>query len=102
MSHQPWRLHPKEGGLVSVRTLAARPVDPVIYSMRDVWGFDIDEMPIEPFDIQVRIKAPSVLEGLQLFERAVASYMTEHFDAYNRSLYLERLHWHDATAAMPH
>ena len=70
--------------------------------MRDVWGFDIDEMPIEPFDIQVRIKAPSVLEGLQLFERAVASYMTEHFDAYNRSLYLERLHWHDATAAMPH
>ena len=102
MSHQPWRLHPKEVGLVSERTLAARPVDPVIYSMRDVWGFDIDEMPIEPFDIQVRIKAPSVLEGLQLFERAVASYMTEHFDAYNRSLYLERLHWHDATAAMPH
>ena len=30
MSHQPWRLHPKEGGLVSERTLAARPVDPVI------------------------------------------------------------------------
>ncbi|NCF32803.1 MAG: hypothetical protein GWP50_04455 [Proteobacteria bacterium] len=102
MHHQPWRWQPTEGGLVSEQALAARPVDPVLYSMRDVWGFGIDELPIEPFDIQVRIKAPSILEGLKMFERAVADYMSEHFDAYNRDLFLERLHWHDATAAQPH
>ena len=102
MKHHPWRLRPAEGGQVNIEALSARPVDPVLYSMRDIWGYDADELPIEPFDIQVRINAPSVLEGLQLFERAVADYMLEHFDAYNRELYLERLHWHDPTAALQH
>jgi hypothetical protein len=101
MQHQPWRWLPREGGLVSADTLALRPVDPVLYSMRDVWGFDIDELPIEPFDIEIRITAPSVLEGLQLFERAVADYMTDHFDAFNRSLVLERLQWNDPYAEQP-
>ena len=101
MQHQPWRWLPSEGGLVSSDTLALRPVDPVLYSMRDVWGFDIDELPIEPFDIEIRITAPSVLEGLQLFERAVADYMTDHFDAFNRSLVLERLQWNDPYAEEP-
>ena len=101
MQHQPWHWLPSEGGLVSSDTLALRPVDPVLYSMRDVWGFDIDELPIEPFDIEIRITAPSVLEGLLLFERAVADYMTDHFDAFNRSLVLERLQWNDPYAEQP-
>ncbi len=69
--------------------------------MSDLWGFDIDELPIEPFDIEIRITAPSVLEGLRLFEQAVADYMTDHFDAFNRSLVLERLQWNDPFAEQP-
>ena len=101
MQHQPWSWLPSEGGLVSADTLALRPVDPVLYSMSDLWGFDIDELPIEPFDIEIRITAPSVLEGLRLFEQAVADYMTDHFDAFNRSLVLERLQWNDPFAEQP-
>ena len=101
MQQQPSSWLPNEGGLVSSDTLALSPVDPVLYSMRDVWCFDIDELPIEPFDIEIRITAPSVLEGLQLFERAVADYMTDHFDAFNRSLVLERLQWNDPFAEQP-
>ena len=101
MQHQPWRWLPSEGGLVSADTLALRPVDPVLYSMSDLWGFDIDELTIAPFDIEIRITAPSVLEGLRLFEQAVADYMTDHFDAFNRSLVLERLQWDDPFAEQP-
>ena len=98
MKHQPWRWLPDEGGLVSANDLAWRPVDPVMYSMCDLWGFDIDELPIDPFDIEIRITAPSVLEGLRLFETAVAKYMMDHFEAFNRSLVLERLVWNDPMA----
>ena len=101
MKHQPWRWLPSEGGLVSEEALALRPVDPVLYTMRDLWGFDIDDLPIEPFDIEIRITAPTVLEGLRLFENAVAAYMTDHFDAFNRSLFLERLEWSDPMAEEP-
>ena len=93
--HGKWRVDPEDGGQVEASALALQPVDPVVYAMKDVWGFDDDELPIEPFDIEIRIQATTVREALTIFERAVGDYMLTNFDAYNRPLYLERLLWGD-------
>ena len=41
-------VEPEDGGQVEGTALALQPVDPVIYAMKDVWGLDDDELPIEP------------------------------------------------------
>ena len=40
--HGKWRVEPEDGGQVEATALALQPVDPVIYAMKDVWGFDDD------------------------------------------------------------
>ena len=95
MQHEKWIWEPSQGGQVNEKTLNLKPVDPVAYKMKDIWGYDQDEFPIEPFDIEVRITAPTVREGLNLFEQAVKEYMLEHFDGYTRHQYVERLEWSD-------
>lgn len=95
MQHAPWHFEPEHGGHVPLETLQLRPVDPIAYRMKDIWGYDLDELPIEPFDIEVRITAPTVLEGLKIFAQAVQTYMEENFDGFAREQYLERLDWHD-------
>lgn len=95
MQHENWIWEPSQGGQVDEKTLALRPVDPVAYKMKDIWGYDQDEFPIEPFDIEVRITAPTVRDGLNLFEQAVKEYMLEHFEGYTRHQYVERLDWSD-------
>jgi hypothetical protein len=95
VEHANWIWEPDHGGQISAETLALRPVDPVAYKMKDIWGYDQDEFPIEPFDIEVRITAPTVREGLKLFEQAVKEYMLENFDGYLRHQYVERLDWGD-------
>ena len=64
MQHENWIWEPSEGGQVDEKTLDLRPVDPVAYKMKDIWGYDQDQFPIEPFDIEVRITAPTVRDGL--------------------------------------
>ena len=49
----------------------------------------------KPFDIEIRIQAATVLEGLEIFARAVQGYMQENFDCYAREQFLERLEWRD-------
>ena len=95
MQHENWIWEPSQGGQVDEKTLALRPVDPVAYKRKDIWGYDQDEFPIEPFDIEVRITAPTVRDGLNLFEQAVKEYMLEHFEGYTRHQYVERLDWSD-------
>jgi hypothetical protein len=36
-----------------------------------------------------------VLEGLEIFAKAVREYMQENFDGYAREQFLERLEWRD-------
>ncbi len=95
MQHGNWIWEPGQGGQVDEKMLNLKPVDPVAYKMKDIWGFDQDEFPIEPFDIEVRITAPTVRDGLNLFEQAVKEYMLEHFEGYTRDQYVERLDWSD-------
>ena len=95
MQHSHWHFRPEQGGHVSSETLGMQPVDPVAYRMNDVWGYDSDELPTEPFDIEIRIQADTVLEGLEIFARAVQGYMQANFDCYAREQFLERLEWRD-------
>ncbi len=95
MQHALWNLTPEAGGKVPHETLQMRPVDPIAYKMNDVWGFDQDELPIEPFDIEIRITADTVLEGLEIFTHAVQEYMERHFEGFAREQFLERLIWTD-------
>ena len=95
MQHAPWYFEPSNGGHVATAILQRRPGYPIAYRMNDVWGYDSDELPIEPFDIEIRITAPTVLEGLEIFAKAVQEYMQENFDGYARELFLERLEWRD-------
>ena len=95
MQHAPWYFESTNGGHVATDILQMRPVDPIAYRMNAVWGYDSDELPIEPFDIQIRITAPTVLEGLEIFAKAVQEYMQENFDGYAREQFLERLEWRD-------
>jgi hypothetical protein len=95
MQHENWIWEPSQGGQVAEKTLALKPVDPIAYKMKDIWGYDQDQFPIEPFDIEVRITASTVREGLHLFEQAVKEYMLEHFEGYTRHQYVERLDWSD-------
>lgn len=95
MTHGKWRIESEEGGRVPQSMLNLQPVDPVAYRMKDVWGFDSEELPVEPFDIEIRITAPTVREGLQVFETAVREYLEEHFDACLRDQFLEQLVWSD-------
>ena len=81
MQHAPWHFEPSAGGHVAIDTLQMRPVDPIAYRMNDIWGYDSDELPIEPFDIEIRIIAPTVLEGLEIFAKAVQEYMQENLAA---------------------
>ena len=95
MQHAPWHFRPEKGGHVSLDALGMQPVDPVAYRMNDVWGYDDYELPTEPFDIEIRIQAATVLEGLEIFARAVQDYMQENFASYAREQFLERLEWRD-------
>ena len=78
-----------------MQMLQLQPVDPIAYRMSDVWGYDEDELPIEPFDIEIRVTAPTVLDGLKIFADAVQTYMLENFGGYAREQFLERLDWKD-------
>mgnify|MGYP001165619489 FL=1 len=98
MQHGKWHFEPEDGGHVALQILQLQPVDPVAYRMSDVWGYDPDELPIEPFDIEIRVTAPSVLEGLKVFADAVQAYMQENFGGYAREQFLERLDWQDEYA----
>ena len=49
-----WFWTPDEGAAVPEDELLANPVDPVIYKMNDIWGYDPDELPCEPFDIEIK------------------------------------------------
>ena len=98
MQHAPWYFESTNGGHVATDILQMRPVDPIAYRMNDVWGYDSDELPIEPFDIEIRITAPTVLEGLEIFAKAVREDMQENFDGYAREQFLERLEWRDDDA----
>ena len=95
MQHAPLHFRPEKGVHVSLDALGMQPVDPVAYRMNDVWGYDDDELPTEPFDIEIRIQATTVLEGLEIFARAVQGYMQENFASYAREQFLERLEWRD-------
>ena len=95
MQHEKWHWRPEEGGAVDPKLLDLKPVDPIVYKMKDVWGFDVDELPCEPFDIEIRIKADTVAEGLVMFEHAVKDYMLEHFDSFGRELFVQRLNFSD-------
>jgi hypothetical protein len=95
MQHEPWHFRPENGGQVSLETLGMQPVEPVAYRMNDVWGFDQDQLPTEPFDIEIRIQAATVLEGLEIFAQTVQGYMLENFGAYAREQFLEHLQWRD-------
>ena len=95
MQHAPWHFRPEKGGHVSLDALGMQPVDPVAYRMNDVWGYDDDELPTEPFDIEIRIQATTVLEGLEIFARAVQGSMQENFASCAREQFLERLEWRD-------
>ena len=91
MQHENWIWEPSEGWTGRRSDSESKAVDPIAYKMKDIWGYDRDEFPIEPFDIEVRITAPTVRDGLHLFEQAVKEYMLEHFEGYTRHQYVERL-----------
>ena len=95
MNHGIWHFTPEDGGHVAASELTLRPVDPVAFRMQDIWGYDEDELPIEPFDIEIRVTAPTVLEGLNIFAEAVHNYMHQHFGGFAREQFLERLEWRD-------
>lgn len=98
MQHGKWHFKPEDGGHVALQMLQLQPVDPIAYRMSDVWGYDEDELPIEPFDIEIRVTAPTVLDGLKIFADAVQTYMLDNFGGYAREQYLERLDWTDEYA----
>ena len=98
MQHGKWHFKPEDGGHVALQMLQLQPVDPIAYRMSDVWGYDEDELPIEPFDIEIRVTAPTVLDGLKIFADAVQTYMLENFGGYAREQFLERLDWTDEYA----
>ncbi|NCF43970.1 MAG: hypothetical protein GWP70_04010 [Proteobacteria bacterium] len=101
MQHASWHFEPEHGGHVPIETLQLRPVDPIAFRMIDIWGYDADELPIEPFDIEIRVTAPTVLDGLKIFAQAVQQYMQENFGGYTREQFLERLDWLDDYAETP-
>ena len=98
VQHGKWHFKPEDGGRVALQMLQLQPVDPIAYRMSDVWGYDEDELPIEPFDIEIRVTAPTVLDGLKIFADAVQTYMLENFGGYAREQFLERLDWTDEYA----
>ena len=98
MQHGTWHFEPEDGGHVALQMLQLQPVDPIAFRMSDVWGYDDDELPIEPFDIEIRVTAPTVLDGLSIFADAVQTYMLENFGGYAREQFLERLDWKDEYA----
>ena len=98
VQHGKWHFKPEDGGHVALQMLQLQPVDPIAYRMSDVWGYDEDELPIEPFDIEIRVTAPTVLDGLKIFADAVQTYMLENFGGYAREQFLERLDWTDEYA----
>ena len=57
MQHAPWYFESTNGGHVATDILQMRPVDPIAYRMNDVWGYDSDELPIEPFDIEISVRS---------------------------------------------
>ena len=71
MKHEQWFFTPEQGAAVPSEELYLVPVDPVLYKMRDIWGYDHEELPCEPFDIEIKIQSENVLEGLKIFESAV-------------------------------
>lgn len=95
MQHAQWHFRPENGGHVSLESLGMQPVEPVAYRMNDVWGYDHEELPTEPFDIEIRIQSATVLQGLEIFAQAVQDYMQENFDSFAREQFLERLEWRD-------
>ena len=69
MKHEQWFFTPEQGAAVPSEELYLVPVDPVLYKMRDIWGYDHEELPCEPFDIEIKIQSENVLEGLKIFEQ---------------------------------
>ena len=95
MKHGTWHFETESGGHVPRSTLDLRPVDPIAFRMNDIWGYDEEELPIEPFDIEIRVQASTVLEGLTIFGKAVQAYMLDNFGGSAREQFLERLDWAD-------
>ena len=93
IQHEQWFWTPDEGASVAQDELLLNPVDPVIYKMVDIWGYDLDELPCEPFDIEIKVHTESVLEGLKLFEKAVKEYLQNSLNCSARTQYLEKLIW---------
>ena len=98
--HEQWFWTPDEGAAVSKDELLLNPIDPVIYKMTDIWGYDRDELPCEPFDIEIKVHTESVLEGLQIFEKAVKQYLEDSLNCSARTQYLEKLIWSDQMTDM--
>jgi len=86
-------LDSEQGASVAGENLYLIPVDPVIYKMKDICGYDKDELRCEPFDIEIKIQSEHVLEGLKVFERAVKRYLSSSLGCTARTLYLEKLLW---------
>jgi hypothetical protein len=63
--------------------------------MSDIWGYDSEELPCEPFDIEIKIQSENVLEGLKIFESAVKGYLSKTLQCSAPTLYLEKLVWSD-------
>ena len=66
--------------------------------MNDVWGFDEDGLPCEPFDIEIEAQGENVLEGLKLFETAVKEHLSQSLHGYATQQYLEKLIWKNTTS----
>ena len=66
---------------------------PVIYKMKELWGYHNDDLPCETFEIEIKIQSENVLEGLKVFESAVKGYLSTTSGCTARSLYLEKLLW---------
>lgn len=49
--------------------------------MKDISGYDSEELPYEPFDIEIKIQSENFLEGLKVFENAVKATYQTHLDA---------------------
>jgi hypothetical protein len=95
LKHEQWFFTPEQGAAVTSEELYLVPVDPVLYKMKDIWGYDHEELPCEPFDIEIKIQSENVLEGLKIFESAVKGYLSTSLKCSARTLYLEKLLWSD-------
>ena len=62
--------------------------------MNDIWGYDSDELPMNPSISRSNHRTHRARRVRDL-AKAVQEYMQENFGGYTREQFLERLEWRD-------